>query len=175
MGTFPGAIPVYSNPSSNDFLNSPGHAAQHANNNDDTVAIATKVGTGDSTPAAGEVLVGDGPGSSSWQQYPLQTAFITDGDAATVTFDLSGGNKRVITIAGNRIFALSNVKSGHIFIIKVIQGGTGSNVPVWFSTVTWRGTGGVTPTPSTTVGAVDIFGFIQTGANAYDGFVISLS
>lgn len=173
MSTFPTALPSYSDPTSGNFLNNPSHATQHAANNDDTVAIATKIGTGASTPTANTFFQGNGTGTSIWSNLPVMSPWVTDTDAATITFDLSTGNKHVVTLGGNRTLALSNVLSGHVFIIKLIQDGSGSHTVTWFSTVTWRGTGGVTPTLSTAASAVDIFGFIQTSSGNYDGFIIS--
>jgi hypothetical protein len=175
MANFPTSLPSFSNPTGSDYLNSPAHATQHGNNNDETVAIATKIGTGSSTPVANKVLKGSGTGTSSWSSIPTQSEWVTASDGATVTFDLSAGNKQVVTLGGNRTLALSNVLSGHTFILKLIQDGTGSRTVTWFSTVNWRGTGGSAPTLSTAVSAVDVLGFIQTAANTYDGFIVSQS
>ena len=43
---FPGAIDSFTNPTSGDTLDSPSHAAQHANINDAMVAVQTRLGTG---------------------------------------------------------------------------------------------------------------------------------
>jgi len=72
---FPTSLPSFSNPASTDYLNSPAHATQHANNNDETVAIATKIGTGASTPAAGKYLKGSAAGVSSWETLTINRAF----------------------------------------------------------------------------------------------------
>lgn len=175
MATFPTALPSYSDPTSTNFLNNPPHATQHAANNDDTVAIATKLGTGSSTPVANTTLQGNGTGSSTWSNLPVMSPWITQADGATITFDLSTGNKQQTTLGGNRVLALNNVLSGHVFIVKLIQDGTGSRTVNWFSGITWRGTGGTTPVLSTAANATDIFGFIQTSAGNYDGFIVSQS
>lgn len=97
-------------------------------------------------------------------------AWVTDSDGATVTFDLSAGNKHRVTLGGNRTLALSNVQNGQAFVIKLTQDGTGSRTVTWFSTISWAG--GSAPTLTTTLNKSDVFGFIQTGSNTYDGFIV---
>lgn len=48
MATFPTAIASFTDPSSSNFLSSPPHATQHANENDEIVAIETKIGINNS-------------------------------------------------------------------------------------------------------------------------------
>lgn len=67
MASFPTSQPNLSNPSGSDPLNNPDHASQHGNANDEIEALATKVGTGASTPANNQFLVGNGAGTSAWQ------------------------------------------------------------------------------------------------------------
>ncbi len=112
MPNFPTSLPSFSNPTGTDYLNSPAHATQHSTNNDETTAVATKIGTGSSTPVANKVLKGNGTGTSAWSDIPAQTPWVTAGDGSTITFDLSLGNKQVVTMAGNRILALSLQLSG---------------------------------------------------------------
>jgi len=91
-------------------------------------------------------------------------------DGATVTFDLDVSNTHTVTLGGNRTLALSNADVGQKFIIRLVQDGTGSRTVTWFSTIKWPG--GVTPTLTTTANKTDVFGFICTSANNYDGFVV---
>ena len=100
-------------------------------------------------------------------------SWVTDSDGATITFDLSAGNKHRVTLGGNRTLALSNVQNGQAFVVALIQDGTGSRTVTWFSTVSWAG--GSAPTLTTTAGKADVFGFIQTGSNTYYGFIIGLN
>ena len=94
----------------------------------------------------------------------------TDSDGATVTFDLDESNIHQVTMAGNRTLAISNEDAGQVFIIKLIQDGTGSRTVTWFSTIKWPGD--VAPTLTTTATKTDVFGFIVTGTDTYDGFTI---
>lgn len=96
---------------------------------------------------------------------------ITTGtDGSTVTFDLSLGNIHQVTLGGNRTLAISNETAGQVFIVNLIQDGTGSRTVTWFSTVSWAG--GTTPTLTTTASKRDVFGFICTAADTYMGFII---
>jgi hypothetical protein len=63
---FPTSLPSFTNPSGADNLSSPAHATQHSNENDEIVALGTKIGTGASTPTSGKVLQGNGTGTSVW-------------------------------------------------------------------------------------------------------------
>lgn len=167
---FPTSLPSFSNPTSTSYLSSPAHATQHSNANDEITQIATKIGTGSSTPAVNQYLKGNGAGKSAWTSVPAQNAWVTASDGATVTFDLANGPKQLVVLGGNRTLALSNVLSGHTFMIKLTQDATGSRTVTWFSTISWPA--GVTPTLTTTANKSDVFGFIQTGTDTYDGFIV---
>ncbi len=99
-----------------------------------------------------------------------QHAWVSVSDGSTITFDLSLGNKQVVTLGGNRTLALSNVSNGHVFLIKLKQDATGSRTVTWWDGISWAG--GTEPTLTTTPDKSDVFGFIQTGSNTYDGFVV---
>tara|TARA_R110000824_G_scaffold34484_5_gene109329 strand:- start:7395 stop:9989 length:2595 start_codon:yes stop_codon:yes gene_type:complete len=94
-------------------------------------------------------------------------------DAGTVTFDVNEANTHTVTIGANRIFAISNETAGQKFMIRILQDGTGSRTVTWFSTIKWAG--GSAPTLTTTGGKADVVGFIVTGTDTYDGFVIGLN
>jgi hypothetical protein len=95
---------------------------------------------------------------------------VSDSDGATITFDLSAGNIHQVTLAGNRTLALSNASTGQVFVIRLVQDGTGTRTVTWFSTVKWAN--GITPTLTTTLNKTDVFSFICTGTNTYDGFIV---
>lgn len=75
MSNFPTSLPSFTNPASTNYLNNPAHATQHGSNNDETVAIATKIGTGSSTPTNGTYLKGNGVGTSAWTALVINRAF----------------------------------------------------------------------------------------------------
>ena len=91
--------------------------------------------------------------------------------AGTATLDLSLGNDHRITMpADNITIAVSNAKVGQKFLVSITQDGTGSRTVTWFSTIKWAG--GSAPTLTTTASKRDTFGFICTGVDTYDGFVV---
>lgn len=93
---------------------------------------------------------------------------VTATDGATVTFNLDSGNIQQVTLGGNRTLALSNDNDHQVFIIILIQGGTGSRTVTWWSGIKWQDE--VEPTLDTAAAGVDVFGFIRTGSGAYLGF-----
>lgn len=89
----------------------------------------------------------------------------------TTTLDLSAASIQNITMgAGNTTIALSNVTTNQPFIISITQPDPGSRTVTWFSTIKWAG--GSAPTLTTTANKRDTFGFICTGADTYDGYVV---
>lgn len=100
----------------------------------------------------------------------IKTPIQSNTDGATVTFDLDEANTHTVVLGGNRTLALSNSDAGQKFIIRLTQDGLGSRTVTWFNTIKWAG--GVTPTLTTTANKTDVFGFICTSANNYDGFVV---
>ena len=91
-------------------------------------------------------------------------------DGVTITFDVNEANMHTVTLGGNRTFAISNETAGQRFIIRILQDGTGSRTVTWFSTIKWAG--GSAPTLTTTASKADVVGFIVTGTDTYDGFVV---
>lgn len=94
-------------------------------------------------------------------------------DGTTVTFDLSKGTRQRVTLGGNRTMVVVNGTVGQTFIVRLKQDGTGSRTVTWFDTISWAG-GGV-PTLTTTANKVDVFGFLITDINTYDGFILGIN
>lgn len=69
--SFPTSLPAAGSASSSATLAAAGHTALHNNGADETRAVATKVGTGSSTPTAGNVLRANGTGTSVWGPVDL--------------------------------------------------------------------------------------------------------
>jgi len=95
---------------------------------------------------------------------------VTAADGATVTFDLDSGNIQAVTLEGNRTLAISNENAGQVFVLRLIQDGTGSRTVTWFSTIKWAG--GSAPTLTTTASKEDVLGFITTSTDNYLGFIV---
>ena len=99
------------------------------------------------------------------------TQTYTPAAAGTATLDLSLANVNLITMpAGNITIALSSGSTGQAFTVHITQDGVGSRTVTWFATIRWAG--GSAPTLTTTLDKRDVFGFIVTGANTYDGFIV---
>lgn len=95
-------------------------------------------------------------------------AYTTDNSGA---FDLAASNIHVRTLDGtNGALSLSNAATGQVFVVRLVQDGTGSRTVTWWSTIKWAN--GTAPTLSTTAARVDVFAFICTGTDTYDGFVV---
>lgn len=133
----------------------------------DTLGGASSTGTGGLVRSAGPTLTGKTKTTSAYQDIVTDSVVST-----TVTFDLSAGNVHQITLtASGWTFALSNATTGQVFSIRVLQDGTGSRtIGSWFTTIRWAG--GSAPTLTTTLNKWDWFGFVCTGTNTYDGFVL---
>lgn len=74
----------------------------------------------------------------------------------TTTFDFSTFINTAVTLSGGNITTMSvaNVKAGQAGQIRFIQDGTGSRTTVWNSV--FKFSGAVTPTLTTTAGAIDV-------------------
>lgn len=94
--------------------------------------------------------------------------------AQTVALDCAVNNMHIVSghASGTAItFTVANATDSQPFIVSILQGGTTvSTITAWFATVRWAG--GVAPTLTATLNKRDTFGFIRTGANTYDGFII---
>jgi hypothetical protein len=73
MANFPGSTPSFAGFTSSHTLAQDNHAAQHNLEQGEIVALATKIGTGASTPTANTVLRGTGAGTSAFGQVDLTT------------------------------------------------------------------------------------------------------
>ncbi len=95
----------------------------------------------------------------------------TPSAASTQKLNLAAGNIHYITMpAGNITLDVIGSKAGHIFIVRLLQDGTGSRTVTWFSGIKWAG--GSAPTLTTTADKADLFIFNTMGAGVYDGFIV---
>jgi len=92
--------------------------------------------------------------------------------AATLDIDLDTSNLHKITLTGNvTTLTFSNSKVGQRFIVRVLQDGSGSHTIAWPSGISWA-SGGTAPTLTATAGRATVLGFLTTGSDTYDGFLI---
>jgi hypothetical protein len=97
--------------------------------------------------------------------------------AQTVALDVSTTNVHIVSghADGTAItFTITGATNNQSFVVSVLQGsGTVSTITGWFATVRWAG--GTAPTLTPTLNKRDVFGFMRTGSNTYDGVVIGQS
>ena len=91
--------------------------------------------------------------------------------AATLDIDLDTSNLHKITLTDNITFTFSNSKAGQRFIVRVLQDGSGNHTIAWPSGISWA-SGGTAPTHTATANRATVLGFLTTGSDTYDGFVI---
>ena len=113
-------------------------------------------------------------GKTSTQSSYTPNKINTDG--ATVTFDCDASNLHSVVLGGNRTLAASNVDIGQKIVVRLEQGGAGSNSVTWFDHIKWA-EGGTVPILTTTANKTDVYGFIVASGDGstnywYDGFVI---
>ena len=88
-------------------------------------------------------------------------------DQATISWDASANQVTSVTLGANRTFgAPTNQKDGAVYVLIVIQDGTGSRTITWNAVFKW--VGGSAPTLTTTASARDIFVFVSNGTNLYE-------
>ncbi len=90
--------------------------------------------------------------------------------SSAVTFDLSTVNKHMVTLTGTVTISLTGGTVGQVFLVRLIQDGTGSRTVTWFTTIKWPAN--TSPTLTTTANKIDVFGFLCTSSGNYDGFII---
>ena len=92
-------------------------------------------------------------------------------DGPTITVDWLLGNTFTVTLGGNRTIAFSNDVNGQLIKLRLKQDGTGSRTITWPGGISWSG--GSEPTLTTSANKADWIGFIRTGSDTYDAFVLS--
>jgi len=142
--------------------------------------------TGSFTGAVGEVtvdsdkdtvVVHDGSQAGGFAVANLKTAqeftatqnfnATTLSDGSTVAWDASANQVTSVTLGGNRTLgAASNQIDGGVYVISVIQDGTGSRTLAFNSN--YKFVGGTAPTVSTTANARDVLVFVSNGTNMFE-------
>ena len=142
--------------------------------------------TGSFTGAVGEVtvdtdkdtvVVHDGSQAGGFAVANLKTAqeftatqnfnATTLTDASTISWDASANQVTSVTLGGNRTLgAASNQIDGGVYVISIIQDGTGSRTLTFNSN--YKFVNGTAPTLSTTASARDILVFVSNGTNMFE-------
>jgi hypothetical protein len=90
-------------------------------------------------------------------------------DAATISWDTSLGRVATVTLGASRTIAAPTNQKVGTYILRVVQGGTGSYTLTWNGNFKW--TAQTAPVLSTAVGAVDIFTFFSDGSKMYGSYL----
>jgi len=126
--------------------------------------------TSDVLPLAGGTMTGKIVSSGSSEVGKTYTPAT---GAQTVALDCALNNIHHVTghADGTAItFTIANATNSQVFIVSILQGAVVSTISAWFATIRWAG--GSAPTLTATINKRDTFGFIRTGADTYDGFII---
>ena len=88
-------------------------------------------------------------------------------DGSTVSWDASANQVTSVTLGGNRTLgAASNQIDGGVYVISIIQDGTGSRTLAFNSN--YKFVGGSAPTVSTSANARDVLVFVSNGTNMFE-------
>ena len=88
-------------------------------------------------------------------------------DASTISWDASANQVTSVTLGGNRTLgAASNQVDGGVYVISIIQDGTGSRTVTFNSN--YKFVGGSAPTLTTDASARDVLVFVSNGTNMFE-------
>ena len=88
-------------------------------------------------------------------------------DGATISWDASANQVTSVTLGGSRtLAAATNQVDGAVYVLSVVQDGTGSRTLSFNSN--YKFTGGSAPTLTTTASARDILVFTSNGTNMFE-------
>ena len=88
-------------------------------------------------------------------------------DGASISWDAGANQVTSVTITDNRTMAApTNLVDGAVYLLMIIQDGTGSRTMSW--NAVFKFTGGTAPTLTTTASAKDILIFYSDGTNMYE-------
>ena len=88
-------------------------------------------------------------------------------DASTIAWDASANQVTSVTLGGNRTLGAStNQVDGGVYVISIIQDGSGSRTLSFNSN--YKFTGGTAPTLTTTASARDVIVFVSNGTNMFE-------
>jgi hypothetical protein len=84
--------------------------------------------------------------------------------SANITLDLNSGNYQRMRFTGTPLtITLSNPKAGSIYVVEIIQDGTGNRSYTWATTIKWLN--GATPSPTLTPDKTDVYSFLYNGTD----------
>ncbi len=153
-----------------DQTNISGNAATVTTNANLTGAVtsvgnATSLGSFTSANLASALTDATGTGANVFANKPTFVGTInTIVAVSALALDGSLGSIFTKTIGTGSTFTQSNFSTGQCFILKV----TGAFTVTWFSGITWITSGAAAPTQA----AITTCGFVCTGSNTFDGYLV---
>lgn len=131
------------------------------------VLNGSKVITSSTTTSAELAFVHGVTSSIQTQLNALGSSEFNAGNSgSSLTINYANGAAQLVTMTGSSTFTFSNGITGGAYVLRLVQGGSGSYTVTWPASVVWPG--GSPPTLSTTVGEVDLINFYYDGT-AYRG------
>jgi hypothetical protein len=177
MANFPTSLPSFTNPSAGNYLNSPAHATQHSSNNDETVAVATKVGiTGSADTTSIDYKLSGIPasdkstsltGTETFTNKRITKRVLSITSSATPTINTDSYDVVDITAQAADINTMSSSLSGtptnkQTLVFEIKDDGTAR-------AITWGASfvaGGVVLPTTTVLGKILTVGFMYSTANS---------
>lgn len=102
-------------------------------------------------------------GVPTWSDQDSQYDAGNSGSSKTI--DWSNAPAQLLSMTASCTLTFSNPKSGAAYVLRVLQGGSGSYTITWPATVRWPSD--TAPTLTTTVGDGDLINFFWDGTNYY--------
>lgn len=90
-------------------------------------------------------------------------------DAATISWNMDLGGLATVTLGGNRTMAAPTNLKKAVYILHIIQDGTGTRTITWDALFKW--TAATAPVLSVVGGRRDIISFICDGTNMYGSYL----
>lgn len=154
---------------------SPKHTELEGKQEEEILAIQTKLGTGSgAVPSAGEVLVGVGTGSSDWTAQPGSITTVTfapefdNGDfSGATTVDWNNGQKQAGFLSASGTLSFTDPPGPGNFLLRLINTGTPAHPVTWPSDVFFPG--GINPALTAGSPTIDIVSFYFDGTGSYYG------
>jgi hypothetical protein len=97
----------------------------------------------------------------------------TPTSVSTQAFNGALGNIFTRVLSASETFTQSGFTTGQTFIVKVQQASGQSYTVTWWAGVTWITYGATAPIQTKTSLGYTTYGFVTTGTNTFDGYLIS--
>jgi hypothetical protein len=119
-----------------------------------------------SIPISGAILSVQGRARID-SSYSVPVSSNVGAATTPVNVNVAFSNYNTLTLNSNKIVSFINAQPGQRFILRVTQG---SGFSIIWTNVKW--TDGLSPVLSPNPGQIDVFGFLCTDVNQFDGFII---